>query len=53
MEHLTGLLLHMKMLVHPNRLPVSEVDTLMTDGTFTDPATIAAIELQLEQFLNF
>lgn len=53
MEHLTGSLLHMKMLVHPNRLPISIVDTLMINGTFTDPATIAAIDLQLEQFLNF
>ena len=53
MEHLTGSLLHMKMLVHPNRLPISVVDTLMTDGTFTDTATLAAIDLQLEQFLNF
>src|SRR5688572_22263785 len=29
MEHLTGSLLHMKMLVHPNRLPISIVDKLM------------------------
>ena len=53
MEHITGSLLHMKMLVHPNRLPISVVDKLMKDGIFTDPATLAAIDLQLEQFLNF
>src|SRR4051812_20434334 len=29
MEHLTGSLLHMKMLVHPNRLPISMVSKLM------------------------
>ncbi|MEO6405030.1 MAG: NADPH-dependent FMN reductase [Ferruginibacter sp.] len=54
MEHLTGSLLHMKMLVHPNRLPISLVDKLM-DGTnrFVDSATIGAIDNQLEEFLKF
>ncbi|HMJ45681.1 MAG TPA: NAD(P)H-dependent oxidoreductase [Ferruginibacter sp.] len=54
MEHLTGSLLHMKMLVHPNRLPVSLVDTLMDgNGHFNDTATLQAVNSQLEQFLNF
>jgi len=54
MEHLTGCLLHMKMLVHPNRLPISIVDKLM-DATnrFTDTRTIAAIHTQVNEFLNF
>ena len=54
MEHLTGSLLHMKMLVHPNRLPISVVDKLMdTNGRFTDINTLAAIDTQLEEFLDF
>jgi chromate reductase, NAD(P)H dehydrogenase (quinone) len=54
MEHLTGSLLHMKMLVHPNRLPISLVDKLMDEqGRFTDKYTLTAIQTQLNEFLNF
>jgi NAD(P)H-dependent FMN reductase len=54
MEHLTGSLLHMKMLVHPNRLPISVVDKLMNEeGRFTDDNTLKAIQTQLNEFLNF
>lgn len=54
MEHLTGCLLHMKMLVHPNRLPLSVVDTLMDAGDhFNDQRTLAAINNQLKEFINF
>ncbi len=54
MEHLTGSLLHMKMLVHPNRLPISVVNKLMNaEDRFTDENTIAAIRTQLNEFLNF
>ncbi|RYY68406.1 MAG: NADPH-dependent oxidoreductase [Chitinophagaceae bacterium] len=54
MEHLTGSLLHMKMLVHPNRLPISLVDKLMdSNERFTDVNTLAAIDTQLEEFLDF
>lgn len=54
MEHLTGSLLHMKMLVHPNRLPLSVVDSLMNDDyIFTNEAAIKSITVQLEEFLRF
>ena len=54
MEHLTGSLLHMKMLVHPNRLPISVVDTLMdADNRFNDSRTLTAINTQINEFLNF
>lgn len=54
MEHLTGVLLHLKMLVHPNRLPLSIVDKLMdASGQFTDASTISAIEAQLSEFIKF
>ena len=54
MEHLTGSLLHMKMLVHPNRLPISMVDKLMDNSNrFSDIGTLKAIDVQLEEFLSF
>ncbi len=54
MEHLTGSLLHMKMLVHHNRLPISVVDKLMdTRNHFNDSSTLSSIDNQLEEFLNF
>jgi NAD(P)H-dependent FMN reductase len=54
MEHLTGVLLHMKMLVHPNRLPISVVNKLMNEnGRFIDTSTLNSIHLQLDEFLKF
>lgn len=54
MEHLTGSLLHMKMLVHPNRLPISQVDKLLDNNkNFTDAATIKSIQEQIQDFINF
>ena len=54
MEHLTGSLLHMKMLVHPNRLPISIVDKLMDNNNrFADRGTLNAIDVQVEEFLSF
>jgi len=54
MEHLTGSLLHMKMLVHPNRLPISVVDKLLdSHNQFNDLRTLAAINTQLDEFMNF
>lgn len=54
MEHLTGSLLHMKMIVHPNRLPISVVNRLMDlDGRITDVPTLQAINTQLDEFLSF
>lgn len=52
MEHLTGSLLHMKMLVHPNRLPISMVDKLLNEaGQLTDEGTLKVIGLQLDEFI--
>jgi chromate reductase, NAD(P)H dehydrogenase (quinone) len=54
MDHLTGSLLYLKMIVHPNRLPISVVNKLMdADSHFSDEATINAIKMQLEEFLIF
>jgi len=54
MDHLTGSLLYMKMLVHPNRLPISVVDKLLdADNHFSNEGTIHAIQTQLDEFLSF
>ena len=54
MEHLTGSLMHMKMTVHPNRLPISMVDKLNYDGdTLIDENTLALISNQIQAFLTF
>ncbi len=54
MDHLTGSLLHIKMLVHPNRLPISVVDRLLdSTNRFSDAGTLKAIDIQLEEFLSF
>jgi NAD(P)H-dependent FMN reductase len=54
MEHLTGSLLHMKMNVHHNRLPISQVNKLMNEQfQFADQATLQAIQAQLDDFLTF
>ena len=42
------------MLVHPNRLPISIVHRLMDENDrFSDVNTLAAIDTQLEEFLDF
>ena len=54
MEHLTGSLLHMKMLVHPNRLPISMVDKLLDENQqLSDTGALKAINTQLDEFLTF
>jgi chromate reductase, NAD(P)H dehydrogenase (quinone) len=54
MEHLTGSLLHLKMTVHPNRLPISSIHTLLDEhGTISNAGTIKTIQTQLDEFLNF
>lgn len=54
MEHLTGSLLHLKMTVHPNRLPISSVHTLIDDaGAIINADVIKTIQIQIEEFLNF
>ncbi|MEO6538809.1 MAG: NAD(P)H-dependent oxidoreductase [Ferruginibacter sp.] len=54
MEHLGGSLLHMKMMVHYNRLPISMVDKLMNvEGRFSDINTLKVINAQLDEFLKF
>lgn len=54
MEHLTGILHYVKMIVHPNKLPISVINKISdADGNITDASTLAAINLQLDEFVEF
>jgi chromate reductase, NAD(P)H dehydrogenase (quinone) len=53
MEHFTGSLMHMKMHVHPNRLPISAVHTLINENNeVADDATLKLIDVQIDEFLK-
>lgn len=54
MDHLSSVLNHLKITVHPNQLPISSVDKLMDEnGNFTDENTIKAINAQLDDFIKW
>jgi NAD(P)H-dependent FMN reductase len=54
MEHLTGILHYMKVIVHPDKLPISVVNVLLNlDGSIKDEATLKAIDQQLNEFIAF
>lgn len=53
MEHFTGSLMHLKMHVHPNRLPISAVHTLLNEeNEIIDAATLKLIDTQIAEFLQ-
>ena len=54
MEHLTGILHFMKVVVHPDKLPISVVDFLLAEtGEISDKGLLAAINAQLDEFIDF
>ncbi len=54
MDHITGSLHHMNMFVHPNKLPISSIDKVMTaDGAIANEITLQTIHQQLDQFITF
>jgi chromate reductase len=54
MDHLTGILNYMKIVVHPYQLPIPGVDRSMDEqGLITDHRTLASIHSQLKEFLSF
>ena len=54
MDHLTGVLNYVRMIVHHNKLPISVIDKVMDeDGTITDKNTLLAIDQQVDEFINF
>jgi NAD(P)H-dependent FMN reductase len=52
MDHLADVLNYLKITVHPNKLPISAVNSIVgTDGKITDKNTIHAINNQLDEFI--
>jgi chromate reductase len=53
MDHLSASLHYMKMNVHHNKLPISQIDKVMDkDGRFNEE-TLRAINEQVTEFINF
>ena len=53
MEYMTGFLNYLQINVLPNKLPVSSIETLLTDDQLTDEATQEAIQNQVAAFIKF
>jgi NAD(P)H-dependent FMN reductase len=54
MDHMTAILNHIKMIVHPNKLPISTIDKVMDEnGTICNKSTLHAIAMQIDEFINF
>jgi chromate reductase, NAD(P)H dehydrogenase (quinone) len=53
MDHLTGIMHYVGTIVHPNKLPISIVDTLFKKEELAHKETLAVINQQLEEFINF
>lgn len=54
MEHLTSILNYLKVVVHPNKLPISSVDKLLNgSGVVKDEDTVEAIRKQVTEFIQF
>lgn len=54
MEHLTSILNYLKVVVHPNKLPISSIDRLLNGhGYLRDDQTVSAIRTQLLEFIAF
>lgn len=54
MDHLTSILHYLKVIVHPNKLPISSVDKLLNGtGDIHDQGTLDAISQQVDEFISF
>ena len=53
MDHLTGIMHYVGTVVHPNKLPISIVDTLFNENEMAHLETLRAISQQLEEFISF
>ncbi len=52
-DHLTTALLYIKAHIHPNRLPISVVNTLIKNGELVDNTTLETIAVQLDEFVAY
>ncbi len=54
MDHLADILNYLKITVHPNRLPISSVDTLLSpEGSITDANTLRSMSHQLDEYIRW
>jgi chromate reductase, NAD(P)H dehydrogenase (quinone) len=53
MDHLTGIMHYVGTVVHPNKLPISIVDTLFNDEEMAHRETLRVINHQLDEFIKF
>jgi len=54
MEHLTSILNYMKVVVHPNKLPISSIHKLLNGhASVSDEETLKSINTQLDEFIKF
>ena len=52
MDHLADILNYLKITVHPNKLPISAIDKLLSaEGRLTDAYTLKSISAQLDEFI--
>jgi chromate reductase, NAD(P)H dehydrogenase (quinone) len=53
MDHLTGIMHFVGTVVHPNKLPISIVDTLFNKEEMAHVETLQSINQQLDEFIEF
>jgi chromate reductase len=54
MDHLADVLNFIKITVHPNKLPISAVNKMISpEGKITDESTLKAISQQLDEFISW
>ena len=53
MDHLTSIMHYVGTVVHPNKLPISIVDTLFDDEEMAHRETLRVINHQLDEFIKF
>jgi chromate reductase, NAD(P)H dehydrogenase (quinone) len=54
MDHLADVLNYIKITVHPNKLPISAINTIVdVDGKIADKNTLKAINQQLDEFIHW
>ncbi len=53
MDHLTSIMHYVGTVVHPNKLPISIVDTLFNEEEMAHAETLRVINQQLDEFISF
>ncbi|MBK8511337.1 MAG: hypothetical protein IPL56_03635 [Saprospiraceae bacterium] len=54
MDHLTSILMYMNMIVFPNRLPISKIESLLNaQNQLVDPTTQHTLGTLLDDFIRF